>query len=463
MPSCRWGHRVPLKGTARVNFSQGRLARGAANDAARDILKELTRSRGELLASMCSLSTPADKIDSEFLNYLSLIQGFLSYSGPTSSSHPQQPTAAAAASAGSGSGDSAELEAATASAQGSAPSSSKNKDRLTSAIVFKWTDNMTGQVSTVSDMKFEMAMMQINVALWHMKHASKLALGDLENEDLQKSIYKSLQAAAGMFASLEQRKQGLPYFPNSDLDERIITVQRIQCLAEAQEVTVERARQKQHKPELIAGLAKDTFDRFAEAAAMLSSIDRSMNAAFEMYLQFKQTFYDAYALTYTGMHLFTLEKCGESVKALQQAKALLAKAALQAKAYKSHPIRNRLRYATSCEFDAREHRIFKNLEHDIATALDKSERENGFIYFHKIPVEEIQPLPGKGLAHATPYELPARAAQWADAEFNPAKVPLKGEEASADKAAQDDSPVTENPDEDARKPTASNEAFCVVS
>lgn len=41
-----WTHRVLLKSTAPVNFASGRLAQGAANVQARDLLRELTRTRG---------------------------------------------------------------------------------------------------------------------------------------------------------------------------------------------------------------------------------------------------------------------------------------------------------------------------------------------------------------------------------------------------------------------------------
>ncbi len=49
----------------------------------------------------------------------------------------------------------------------------------------------------------------------------------------------------------------VPYNPNTDFDERFVRCMAALLLAEAQEVTIERARNKGHKADLIAGLASD--------------------------------------------------------------------------------------------------------------------------------------------------------------------------------------------------------------
>ena len=58
----------------------------------------------------------------------------------------------------------------------------------------------------------------------------------------------------------------------SDLDAHVIECYQIQCRAEAQEVTIARAVTLNHKPKLIAALAKDTKDFFEEADKQLAAI-----------------------------------------------------------------------------------------------------------------------------------------------------------------------------------------------
>lgn len=78
---------------------------------------------------------------------------------------------------------------------------------------------------------------------------------------------------------------------------------------------MERAREKGHKPELIAGLAHDEHMRFLEAgmctelrvtehaqltastAESLSTVDFKLTGKFLKYLQFKAKFYEAYVRT----------------------------------------------------------------------------------------------------------------------------------------------------------------------
>ncbi len=51
-----WTYRPPLKSTATVNFASGRLAQGAANVQARDLLRELTQKRAAAIACFTSLA-----------------------------------------------------------------------------------------------------------------------------------------------------------------------------------------------------------------------------------------------------------------------------------------------------------------------------------------------------------------------------------------------------------------------
>ncbi len=115
--------------------------------------------------------------------------------------------------------------------------------------------------------------------------------------------------------------RGPRYQPNTDFDERVLRSLRDQFLAEAQEVTVERARAKGHKPTLVAAVAHDCKVRFEAAAAHLAHgpalLPLLPHAA--TYLRFKAAFYAAYALTYTGLAAFADEKAGVALRLYAQA------------------------------------------------------------------------------------------------------------------------------------------------
>lgn len=58
----QWNHQLPIKATAAINFSSGRLSRGAADVGARDLLRELTRTRSAFLEALGSLASTPDAV-----------------------------------------------------------------------------------------------------------------------------------------------------------------------------------------------------------------------------------------------------------------------------------------------------------------------------------------------------------------------------------------------------------------
>lgn len=144
------------------------------------------------------------------------------------------------------------------------------------------------------------------------------------------------------------------------------------------------------------------------------------------YLQFKSKFYLAYTYTYVGQQLFAEEKCGDSLKAYQQAQAALSEAEALGKAYKRATV-SRWSYHSPGPLTACDHTVFTTLQKTLRGAADKSRRENDFIYYHKVPVDDL-PLPeSRAMAKPTQFDLPAVSERWTEAKFNITMVPKKGE------------------------------------
>ena len=87
-----------------------------------------------------------------------------------------------------------------------------------------------------------------------------------------------------------------------------------QCLAEAQEVTLNRARLKGHTATIMAGIALDERDRFRAAKKHILQMDKALVEDIWAYLDFKIFFYDAYALWANGEDLFKKEECANAIK-----------------------------------------------------------------------------------------------------------------------------------------------------
>lgn len=248
-----WTELDPLKRTANINFAQGRLAKGAANASAREILRDLTQLRGHMLEVMSRTTNDPDDVQKAFTDYFALLRGLV-----------DPPPAVVASEDAAGGPEASEAQAPGLSTGGA------SARRLGYAVSFKWTDNTAHDTQTQEDARFELANTELNLALWHAHHAWALSEQEersgSETDDVAKKIYKSLLFASGVMQHLlESRRAKAEYTPNTDLDERFLHATALQYGCEAQEVTVERARMKGHAPTLIASIAANTHLRYEEA------------------------------------------------------------------------------------------------------------------------------------------------------------------------------------------------------
>ncbi|XP_061610127.1 BRO1 domain-containing protein BROX isoform X1 [Phyllopteryx taeniolatus] len=270
---------------------------------------------------------------------------------------------------------------------------------------FKWTDTLQGNTpSAQQDAVFELVSMSFNVALWYTKFASRLAGKENVSDDEAKDVHRSLKVAAGIFKSLKEvhiPRLITPAEKGRDLDPRVIDAYIIQSQAEAQEVTIARAIELKHNASIVAALASETANFYQKADHTLNTLEPECSSKWRKYLQLKFYFYMAYAYCYHGQTLLGNDKCGEAIRSLQEAEKAYSRAEELCKEY-----RHTKGPGTTAK--PSEQVFFLKLGGFIKNTLEKCQRENGFIYFHKVPAEppQLEMKANYGLAEPVPFELP---------------------------------------------------------
>ncbi|XP_014343888.1 BRO1 domain-containing protein BROX [Latimeria chalumnae] len=362
-----WFHRNPLKATAPVSFN---LYGVATNQAASKICNDLRSTRARLLEMFTDVNCNSEMIKNAVDGYFSLLQGFIvSLDGTT------------------------------------------QENKLRFIQNFKWTDTLQGNLpSAQQDAVFELVSMGFNLAMWYTKFASRLAGKEDVTEDEAKEVHKSLKVAAGIFKHLKETpipKLITPAEKGKDLETRVIDTYIIQCQAEAQEVTIARAIEKKHNAGLIAALAYETANYYQKADHTLSSLDPAYTAKWRKYLQLKQCFYMAYAYCYHGQTLLASDKCGEAIRSLQESEKFYTKAEALCKEYGQTK-------GPGTTAKPSEHLFFRKLGVLVKNTLEKCQRENGFIYFQKVPPEapQLELKANYGLVEPVAFEFPSLSPQW---------------------------------------------------
>ncbi|EDO43006.1 predicted protein [Nematostella vectensis] len=411
-----WFHRNPIKATAPVSFES--LRSTVTNSAAGKIITDLKTNRAKLLSLLTDPANEVQTVQQAYEVYLSLLHGLVNDPG--------------------GAGDS----------------------KLRKLIMFKWTNSICGNTPLCeADTVFELLSMCMNIASWYTKHAAKLAAKEDISMDEAKEVHTSLRTAAGMFQYVKDQLLGrleqLSAEKGADIEKRVVEAYHMQCVAEAQEVTVARAVELKHKASLISSLANETAKLFTSAADSLKSVDDLKAGKWRKYLELKAAFYEAYAYCFQGEQLLDADECGKAIRSLQESEKLYKTAEALCRDYSATK-------GPGTTARPQEHPFFRRIGPLMKTRLDKATRENGFIYFHKIP-EEPQELDMKatfGLASPQEFILPAPNAIWTEAyaafDATKAQPPQK-------RSAEGDlNPVQESEDKGPVKP-AKNSSGCVVS
>lgn len=335
----QWYHRNGLKNTAPHNFI---LPMVSAHPNALQICTLMAKTRARLLQLVADPSSNASNVESELNTYLSLLGGFvLSY----------------------------HLDKSKAATQSS---------KLRHISIFKWSNSVTGTVERQQDSIFELVSMCYEYALWLMKSASAMASQETIDMEVAKSVHSSLRKAAGVLTLIQAQwaDQLLEKpTPGSDLDPRVICTYITACQAEAQEITIARAIELKHSASLISALANQTSQMFLASAASLKSLDAKCFGKWLAYLHLKAEVYESYAYCYLGENLLAQEKCGESIKALEESERHFQLAAKACREYGQ--LKSVVKNGMSARID--EHLFFKKLRPLVVRTKEKCERENGFM------------------------------------------------------------------------------------
>uniref|UniRef100_A0A669C618 BRO1 domain-containing protein BROX n=1 Tax=Oreochromis niloticus TaxID=8128 RepID=A0A669C618_ORENI len=354
-----WFHRNPLKATAPVSFNFYGVA---GSPAANKICNDLRTTRARLLEMFTDITCNPEIMKNATDAYFSLLQGFIM-----------------------------PLDGTT----------QENKMRFIQN--FKWTDTLQGNTpSGLNDL-------EIIAIIFLLLYSAHVCLLHSVSETEAKDVHRSLKIAAGIFKNLKDvhiPRLITPAEKGRDLEPRVIDAYIIQCQAEAQEVTIARAIELKHNATIIAALAFETANFYQKADHTLNTLEPECSSKWRKYLQLKQLFYMAYAYCYHGQTLLASDKCGEAIRSLQEAEKCYSRAESLCKEYRQTK-------GPGTTAKPSEQLFFLKLGGLIKMTLEKCQRENGFIYFHKVPAEppQLDMKASYGLAEPVPFELPPLSEQ----------------------------------------------------
>lgn len=387
-----WFHRNPIKATNPISydlkneaflpmFFEGKNVSSSAETT--KVCNDLKLCRANLLEYMRDANHDVNTVEEEFNKYLSLICGFCF-----------------------------------------SPDKKGEDSKLRLLVGYRWTQSMQGNISIdLADSWFEVLNMAVNMALWLMKHAAKLAGKDEVIEAEAKTVHKCLRRAAGLFSQVQDEKARLAndltvaVSKGSDFDSQILSAYILQCTAEAQEVTVARAIELNHNPGLISALANETSKMFQQSDDSLVSQDPVTFDKWRKYLQLKSQFYLGYAYCYLGKGFLADDKCGEAIKSVKEGHKYMEAAEKLCIEYgRSKGIGVSARPAS--------HMFFRQLKLKLKLVLDQCERENSMIYHQRVP-EEVPQLELKatyGLAKPEEFQWPKPSEMWNSKNYESFKI-----------------------------------------
>ncbi|VDM96326.1 unnamed protein product [Thelazia callipaeda] len=372
----QWFHRNPIKATENVDFD---LKSILTSPQSTKICNELRLRRSHLLEHFKNASNDYDTLNDEFKNYLSIFRGFVFAVDSNR----------------------ADVEKAS---------------KLAPIIRFRWGDSMLGAASMeVSDSWFEALNICINMAFWLSKHAAWIAAKDEVLEGDAKKAHTCLRRAAGILIFVREnsgRVTGLTSVVGSDFDPTVLTAYISQFTAEAQEITVARAIELKHSPSLISAIAYETSNLFRQADKSLQNLDRLVFGKWRYYLQLKSEIYTAYSYAFLGESLLSEDKCGDAVRACKEGVSCFDIAIDFAEKYSKSS-------GPGMTVKPESHLFFRRIRPMLERHMEKAERENGFIYYQKVPdvCPELEGKPTFGLVEPETFLFPQISSLWTSAVY----------------------------------------------
>jgi len=260
-------------------------------------------------------------------------------------------------------------------------------------IPFKWQDAFSkgsvfgGRITlTVSSISYEMVATLFNYGAMCTQVA---AAQNLESEEGLKKANKHLQTAAGIFNQLKDRVvAAIEQEPTPDLEPETLTLLSAICLAQAQELVVQKALKDKMKESIIAKLSKHADDLFSDVLKNMQkeSVRSLWDKDWVAVVSGKQALYNGLA-QYHQSRVCNAEKAiGEEISRLQYALELFTAA------------EKRAGYTIGCSKD-----WYKRSNN----YLTEAKKDNDFIYHERIPeVGKLAPVGKAAVVKAT--EVPDR-------------------------------------------------------
>jgi len=196
-------------------------------------------------------------------------------------------------------------------------------------IAFKWKDAFDkgsifgGRMSlTVASIAYEKVCILFNIAALSTQIAEAQ---NMESEEGLQKANKRLQSAAGIFAHLKERVVGaIEQEPTPDLEPEALGVLSSLCLAQAQEMVVQKAVKDDMKDNIVAKLAGHADDLFAEVMKVMQkeSVRTLWDKEWLALVSGKQALYNGLSQFHQSKVCNANKSVGEEIARLEYAQQL---------------------------------------------------------------------------------------------------------------------------------------------
>merc|ERR1719339_484862 len=196
-------------------------------------------------------------------------------------------------------------------------------------ILFKWKDAFDkgsifgGRISlSVPSFAYDKVCVLFNYAALCTQIAETQ---NLDSEEGLQKANKKLQAAAGIFTALKDRVVGLiEQEPTPDLEPECLGVLSSLCLAQAQELVVQKALKDSMKDNIVAKLAGHADDLFAEVMKVMQkeSVRTLWDKDWLSVVSGKQALYNGLSQFHQSKVCNANKSVGEEIARLQYAQQL---------------------------------------------------------------------------------------------------------------------------------------------
>eukprot|EP00090_Calanus_glacialis_P005356 TRINITY_DN14162_c0_g1_i1.p1 TRINITY_DN14162_c0_g1~~TRINITY_DN14162_c0_g1_i1.p1 ORF type:complete len:399 (+),score=173.33 TRINITY_DN14162_c0_g1_i1:68-1198(+) len=259
-------------------------------------------------------------------------------------------------------------------------------------IYFKWLDAFDrgswfgGSIpyTMSTNLLYEKACVLFNIASLSTQVG---AAQDLATEDGMKKAVKMFQLAAGIFSAVSTPPPASPseQKPTPDLSPESAAALSSLCLAQAQEVVLQKAMMDNKKDAIIAKLARHTDILYTETASLMQkeTVKGLWDKTWFSIVTGKQAMYSGLVQFHQARVCKAEKTIGQEIARLQLARELLIK---------SEPLLvqggqgGAQKWVDLCD-----------------TSLQEAKKDNEFIYFEKVPpVEELVPVEGAAVVKPSP-------------------------------------------------------------